>query len=69
VFAINCARTYELAQAHRLDPGTFDSEGWQFGSTLTTENVWDGFVLLALLEDHNKRHVLLQLPHTGKQKD
>jgi len=26
-------------------------------------------VLLALLEDHQKRHVQLQLPHTGKQKD
>jgi hypothetical protein len=68
VSATNCARTFELAQARR-DPADFGGDGWQFGSTLTTENVWDGFVLLALLEDHSERHARLQLPHTGKQKD
>ena len=52
----------------RRDHSDFDSE-WQFSSSLTTENVWDSFVLLALLQDHNERHSRLQLPHTGKQKD
>jgi hypothetical protein len=36
---------------------------------LTTENVWDAFVLLLLLEDHQARDMRLRLPHTGKQKD
>ena len=66
--ATNCARTFELAQACQ-DPADFGGNGWQFGSTLTTENIWDGFVLLALLKDHSEWHAQLQLPHTGKQKD
>jgi hypothetical protein len=49
----NCAQTYELAQVHQ-NPANFCGDGWQFGLTLTTENVWDGFVLLALLEDHKE---------------
>src|ERR1700728_1921002 len=68
VSATNCARTYELAEARR-EPADLEAEGWQFGSKLTTENVWDAFVLLSLLEDHNARHTQLHLPHTGNQKD
>jgi len=52
VSVTNCVRTYELVQAC-WDPTDFDGDGWQFGSMLTMENAWDGFVLLALLEDHN----------------
>ena len=36
---------------------------------LTTEHVWDAFILLSLLEDHRERNMVLTLPHTGKQKD
>jgi hypothetical protein len=36
---------------------------------LTTEHVWDGFVLLALLEDCQRRSAALNIPHTGAQKD
>jgi len=36
-------------------------------SLLRTEYVWDGFVLFALLEDHNSQGELLLLPHTGPQ--
>jgi hypothetical protein len=67
VSATNCARTYELAQARR-DSGELH-EDWQFGSKLTTEHVWDAFVILALLEDHEKQGTRLQVPHIGKQKD
>lgn len=42
---------------------------WPFVSTLTTDHVWDTFVLLALLRDHTERGVPLVLPHTGSQKD
>jgi len=68
VSATNCARTYELAQS-RQEPEDFVDQGWQFGSKLTTEHVWDAFVLLSLLEDHEERQTVLQLPHTGMQKD
>jgi KDZ transposase family protein len=49
-----------------------DSEppvGWQFGFGITTEQVWDGFVILALLEDCLQRSKVLKVPHTGLQKD
>jgi hypothetical protein len=70
VLATNCARTYELAQVRR-NPQDCEDKDWQFGTKLTTEHVWDAFVLLsrALLEDHKEQHTVLQLPHTGKQKD
>lgn len=42
---------------------------WQFNSSLTTAEVWDSFTLLALLDDHDQRHVQLQVPHRGEQKD
>ena len=68
VSATNCARTYELAEARR-EPADLKAQGWQFRSKLTTKNVWDAFVLLSLLEDHQVRDMQLHLPHTGKQKD
>jgi hypothetical protein len=36
---------------------------------LHTEHVWDGFLIIALLEDHRERNVVLSVPHTGAQKD
>lgn len=42
---------------------------WPFVPTLTTEHVWDAFVLLALLRDHATRSLLLVVPHVGLQKD
>ena len=43
-------------------------DGW-FSFDLRTEQVWDGFCLLTLLEDHALRHAVLTLPHDGQQKD
>jgi hypothetical protein len=43
-------------------------EKW-FSFDLRTEQVWDGFCLLSLLEDHAKRQSILFLPHSGFQKD
>ena len=42
---------------------------WQFGSELTTEHVWDAFVIVSLLEDKLRSHQRLCVPHTGAQKD
>jgi PHP family Zn ribbon phosphoesterase len=42
---------------------------WQFGSELTTENVWDAFVIVSLIEEKLRAHQRLYVPHTGAQKD
>jgi hypothetical protein len=49
-----------------VPPGTGD---WAFGFSVTTEQVWDSFVILALLEDCQHRSKTLEVPHTGAQKD
>jgi hypothetical protein len=46
----------------------FKEGGWQFGCTLTTENVWDVFVILTLLDYHDRCGTRLQVPHDGEQK-
>jgi hypothetical protein len=43
--------------------------GWQFGKVLTTDHVWDSFIVWTLLEEHSKRNRRLEVPHTGLQKD
>ncbi|KAF7304399.1 hypothetical protein HMN09_00842000 [Mycena chlorophos] len=35
---------------------------------LRNEHVWDGFIILALLEDHERRGKTLRVPHTGEQR-
>ena len=49
--------------------GLLEDSGWQFGSKLRTEHVWDAFVLISLLRDHEARGRLLEVPHGGMQKD
>ena len=66
VSATNCARLYNIAEARRA---TELKTAWQFSTSLTTEQVWDTFCLLSLLDDHAQRHVQLTLPHDGNQKD
>lgn len=48
VSATNHARTYELSQARFPK----QANQWQFQKKLDSDFVWDAFVLLALLEDH-----------------
>jgi hypothetical protein len=64
--ATNCARLYNLTLSSIVSPSTGD---WAFGFTVTTEQVWDSFVILALLEDCQRRSKTLEVPHTGAQKD
>jgi hypothetical protein len=49
--------------------GFLESAGWQFGSKLRTEHVWDAFVLITLLRDCEGRGRQLEVPHTGLQKN
>ena len=42
---------------------------WAFRFSVTTEHIWDAFVTLALLEDHQSHLKILVVPHTGAQKD
>ncbi|KAG1738147.1 uncharacterized protein EDB91DRAFT_1054795 [Suillus paluster] len=50
VSATNCTNLYAVAQTCRNLCKNDDR--WQFGNALTTEQVWDCFMLLALLDDH-----------------
>jgi CxC6 like cysteine cluster associated with KDZ transposases len=59
---------YDLALT-RGNEGLMEQGGWKFGTRLTTEHVWDAFVILSLLKDHQRRNVRLVVPHTGDQKD
>ncbi|KAF7311236.1 hypothetical protein MKEN_01025200 [Mycena kentingensis (nom. inval.)] len=66
VSATNCAQTYDLSLAGS-NVGYMAQFGWQFGTRLTTEHVWDAFIVLTLL-DHRQRHGRsLTVPHTGEQ--
>ena len=39
------------------------------GFKLRTEHMWDAFVILSLLRDHEGHQLNLEVPHTGLQKD
>jgi len=43
--------------------------GWQFGSKLTSNHVWDAFIIVSLLDDCVRTNTMLRVPHTGEQKD
>jgi len=66
--ATNCAKVYDMSLSDR-DNGHLESAGWQFGSKLRTEHVWDAFVLITLIRDCDARFRQLEVPHSGLQKD
>ncbi|KAF7300062.1 hypothetical protein MKEN_01329300 [Mycena kentingensis (nom. inval.)] len=43
--------------------------GWQFGTQLTTEHVWDAFVLLTLLDHGRREKTILEVPHGGNSEN
>ena len=59
---------YDMSLSDKQD-GLLKDSGWQFGSKLRTEHVWDAFVLISLLRDHEACSWLLEVPHGGMQKD
>ncbi|KAF8168760.1 hypothetical protein BJ912DRAFT_1025727 [Pholiota molesta] len=64
--ASNSAKLYEMAFA---DHEYLAQDEWQFGSKLTVEHVWDGFTILSLLRSKEHDGEILEVPHTGEQKD
>jgi len=52
-----------------LADGAFHPSDWGLSNTLTTNQVWDTFVILGLLEDAQFRAKYLTVPHTGDQSD
>ncbi|KAF7300735.1 hypothetical protein MKEN_01298300 [Mycena kentingensis (nom. inval.)] len=64
VSATNCSRTYDLTLAGPNVQHMKDF-GWQFGTQLTTEHVWDAFTLLTLLDHCRRGRTVLAVPHGG----
>jgi hypothetical protein len=65
VSAANCAAIY--LHTHSVKEGSHIPKSWPFQPKLNGKNVYDGFVLLALLEDHQRRSSVLSVPHGGDQ--
>ncbi|KAG2034597.1 hypothetical protein BDR03DRAFT_802478, partial [Suillus americanus] len=63
--ATNCARLYNIA----LRLGKEAPQDYPVRFVLTSDHVWDGFILLALLEDCECHHTLLIVPHCGNQNE
>ncbi|KAJ7216341.1 hypothetical protein GGX14DRAFT_391184 [Mycena pura] len=67
VSATNCSRSYDMSLSEQ-DLRNFSDGGWQFGCILTTDHVWDAFILLTLLDHNERQGTCLIIPHTGEQK-
>jgi len=63
--ATNCARLYgsSLSSSQAFPPG------WSFGSKLKSDHVYNGFMILSLMEDATTRREELVIPHAGLDKD
>ena len=61
----NTAKPYEMS----LSKASLKGTDWQFSSELTTENVWDAFIIVSLLKDKLCACQWLHVPPTGVQKD
>ncbi|KAJ7325741.1 hypothetical protein DFH08DRAFT_816820 [Mycena albidolilacea] len=62
--ATNCAKMYDVALSDRAN---LETGGWQFGLKLTTNHIWDTFVIKSLLDDRHGNSTLLQVDHAGDQ--
>ena len=47
----------------------FNGSEWKLGNRLTTDHVWDAFIIYSLLEDSEQQGTLLEVTHEGKQGD
>lgn len=63
----NCAAIY--LNSHETTTKNKIPESWKFKGKLDGKNVAHAFILLALLEDHQKRNAILQVPHSGLQSE
>ncbi|KAF8799170.1 hypothetical protein BYT27DRAFT_7228010 [Phlegmacium glaucopus] len=63
--ATNCARVYNLGfSGYNLKPSS-----WQFNLEVTSDEVYDAFTILSLLEDSQLQRATLVVPHGGLAKD
>jgi hypothetical protein len=68
--ATNCARLYnDTLAAQDTGEDTNLIGDWPFTLTISADQVWAGFISLALLEDYTARQQTLVVPHSGLQKD
>ncbi|KAF7300480.1 hypothetical protein HMN09_00932200 [Mycena chlorophos] len=68
VSASNFSKCYDMALSGQKE-NDFAQGGWQFGCLMTTDHVYDAFVIVSLLEHHSKHDTQLVVPHKGEQKD
>ena len=62
--ASNASRLYDYTLTDRI---YFQPSEWGFSNRLTTNHIWDAFIILSLLEDSLSRSKYLKVPHTGAQ--
>ncbi|KAF7308041.1 hypothetical protein MKEN_01166400 [Mycena kentingensis (nom. inval.)] len=67
--ATNGAKIYDTALSKPDEIPRNHPEWVDTSFKLRTEHVWDGFTILSLLEDYERRGETLRVPHTGEQKD
>lgn len=63
----NCAAVY--LNTHEAMTKDKIPESWKFKGKLDGKNVAHAFILIALLEDHQRRNTILQVPHSGLQSE
>ncbi|KAF8225620.1 hypothetical protein L208DRAFT_1128618, partial [Tricholoma matsutake] len=62
--ATNCSRLYHRSfSRHSLPP-----PDWPMGFMLTTEHIWDAFIIACLLDDCGRLNSQLIIPNNGPQK-
>lgn len=61
--ATNCARIYNESMTDATPPK------WQFSLSVTSDEVYDGFTILCLLEDCITQQKTLVVPHGGEARD
>ncbi|KAJ7662582.1 hypothetical protein DFH06DRAFT_987125 [Mycena polygramma] len=65
--ATNAARVYDTCLSKPENRPTHKDWPPTQSYKLRTEHVWDGFLILSLLEDYDERNEILQVPNTGEQ--
>lgn len=68
VSATNCAKFYNTAISPNRGRDLAKEMDWQFKGEVTSDQVYNAFTALSLLEDSLRRDTQLQLPHTGDEK-
>jgi hypothetical protein len=65
--ATNAARVYDTCLSKPENRPEHKDWPPERSFKMRTEHVWDGFLLLSLLEDYEERKEVLRVPDTGEQ--